>query len=352
VRGSLTDLGNGSWRLRVYVGQGHRRSKNFKGGKRAAQDALRAFITEVQTNGAAPITMGALIQGWWEHAEFRLRPSTLKAYRNHLDNYILPMFGTMQVVAVTPRVIDMFYMRLKEKGLAPATVHHIHAILCSAFTQAEKWGWCVSPMKKTTPPSVPLVDRQAIPPADVRRLIAEAPPLLSAAITLAALTGARRGELCALRWSDLEGSTLHIFGSKTAQVRRIHVDDTALAVLAELRQGQLELAQVVGVPLVPDPFILSHSARGQLPWSPDGVTNAFYKLTRRLGMTWRFHDLRHYAATQLIGAGVNPRTVATRLGHADESTTLRVYAHAIEDRDREAAVILERTLVRPLGESP
>ena len=57
-------------------------------------------------------------------------------------------------------------------------------------------------------------------------------------------------------------------------------------------------------------------------------------------MKVRFHDLRHFSATQLIGAGVDVRTVAHRLGHADPSTTLRVYAHALAERDREAAAIL------------
>ena len=69
------------------------------------------------------------------------------------------------------------------------------------------------------------------------------------------------------------------------------------------------------------------------------------------GVKVRFHDLRHFSATQLIGAGVDVRTVAHRLGHADPSTTLRVYAHALAQRDREAAAILGRLVAGQAGDA-
>jgi hypothetical protein len=64
---------------------------------------------------------------------------------------------------------------------------------------------------------------------------------------------------------------------------------------------------------------------------------------------FRFHDLRHLSATEMVGQGIDPRTVASRLGHADPSVTLRVYAHAIEQRDREAAEGLGLALAPPAG---
>jgi integrase len=73
-------------------------------------------------------------------------------------------------------------------------------------------------------------------------------------------------------------------------------------------------------------------------------------VAERVGVNIRFHDLRHFSATQLIGAGTDVRTVASRLGHADPSTTLRVYSHAIADRDKAAAQVLGELLFRPPGE--
>jgi integrase len=69
-------------------------------------------------------------------------------------------------------------------------------------------------------------------------------------------------------------------------------------------------------------------------------TRAFVRLTDRLGVECRSHDLRHFTARQLIGAGLDPSVVGGRLGHADASTTLRAYSHALAARDRAAAEVL------------
>jgi integrase len=82
---------------------------------------------------------------------------------------------------------------------------------------------------------------------------------------------------------------------------------------------------------------------------PDTLTRQFESLTRNAGVRLRFHDLRHFTATQLLGANVDPRTVAGRLGHADPSITMRVYAGFLQERDREAAQIMGRLLSGPSG---
>ena len=78
------------------------------------------------------------------------------------------------------------------------------------------------------------------------------------------------------------------------------------------------------------------------------MTSFFIRVRNEVGAkTVKLHDLRHFTATQLIGAGVDPRTVAGRLGHADPSVTLRVYSHALEERDRAAATIMGDILGAP-----
>jgi hypothetical protein len=78
------------------------------------------------------------------------------------------------------------------------------------------------------------------------------------------------------------------------------------------------------------------------------VTHRFSRLARRLGLRTRLHDLRHYAATQLIAGGVDLRTVSGRIGHAGGgATTLKVYTHFLAATDRQAAEVLEKTLRRP-----
>jgi integrase len=75
------------------------------------------------------------------------------------------------------------------------------------------------------------------------------------------------------------------------------------------------------------------------------VTSFFIRVRNEVGApNVRLHDLRHFTATQLIGAGVDVRTVAGRLGHSDPSLTLRIYSHALEERDRAAATIMGNVL--------
>ncbi len=179
--------------------------------------------------------------------------------------------------------------------------------------------------------------------------------MLAAAIVLAAVTGARRGELCALRWSDIDWNrrTLTIARSltvvhqqategptKTHQHRVIAVDDALGAFLAHRQTDQRRYAQTFGVDLCHDPFVLSRAAEGAAPCLPHTLTGGYRRLTTKLGLTGHFHQLRHFAATTAIASGPDVRTVAGRLGHADPTTTLRIYAHAVESRDRDLAGVL------------
>jgi integrase len=80
--------------------------------------------------------------------------------------------------------------------------------------------------------------------------------------------------------------------------------------------------------------------------APHGLSHAFARLNQRVGLDYHLHELRHFTATTAIAAGADIRTVAGRLGHADPSVTLRIYAHAVEARDRDVAAILGKA-VRP-----
>ena len=204
----------------------------------------------------------------------------------------------------------------------------------------------------------------------MQELIAEAEKtdtVLAMAIALAAITGARRGELCALRWSDVNWSrrTIAIARSltvvdrqvsegptKTHQRRDIAIDDALGAFLARRRGEQERFSGRVGVELVNDPFVLSRSADGSEPCLPDGLSHQYQRLADRMGLSTHFHELRHFAATTAIAGGADVRTVAGRLGHADPSVTLRVYAHALEARDRELAGFLGSIVLGPVDGSP
>ena len=189
---------------------------------------------------------------------------------------------------------------------------------------------------------------------------------MAVAIALAAVAGARRGELCALRWSDVnwERQRLTIARSltdidgimrpgptKTHQRRYVALDDTFLALLTKRQSDQETYAMAVGVKLVEDPFVLSPVADGGTAFMPDTLTNYYRRTAKRLGLDTHFHELRHFTATTAVASGTDIRTVSGRLGHADPSVTLRVYAHALEERDQDLARLLGTKVLGPMKET-
>jgi integrase len=283
----------------------------------------------------------------------------MREHRRSVERNILPAIGSVRLDRLSPRHLDDLYRSLLERGLSPASVRRNHAILSAALRRAVKWEWLASnPAERASPPGVRRRTVTAPSTEAVHALVAAAQdedPVLAAAIVLAAVTGARRGELCALRWSDVNWTTrtLTIARSLTVirrnateaptkphQRRDIAIDDSLGAFITRRQAEQRAYAGTVGVPLVNDPYLLSRAADGLTPCLPNGLTHAYSRIAAKLGPGGHFHQLRHYAATTSIASGSDVRTVAGRLGHADPSTTLRIYAHAVEARDRELAGLL------------
>ena len=381
MRGTKRKRGEGVWELRAYVGRdpvtGNPRqvSKTFRGSAREADEALRDLI-EQQVPGrsdGAGATLGQLLDAWLSECErMDLSPTTLRVYRTQIEHTIRPALGSIKVQRLGAKDLDDLYRAMKEKGSSPKTVRNHHALLAAALHQAVRWGWVrrnVAEMAK--PPRV--TQRVVRPPSvdAVRQLVVaaeERDPRFAPLVMMAALTGMRRGELCALRWSDLdldEGqievarSVVLVPGglgektTKTNRTRRVALDEVGLSVLRTHRARVEEWARLADEELRPDAFIFSPYVDGSLPFRPDNVTNFFTRVRDELKLPdVRLHDLRHFTATQLIGAGVDVRTVAGRLGHTDPSMTLRVYSHALEERDRAAAAVMGRVLVPPTAELP
>ncbi len=370
IRGTLTERSPGRWRLRVYIGRDPngrplQATRTVTGGKRAAEAALRKFITEVEHSRSPDrsITVATLLDRWLDHITLSRRPSTLDRYRRKIDNAINPALGGVRLDRLTAEILDRQYRSWLDSGLSPSTVHVYHAILSASLRQAVKWGWLDrSPAQQASPPPQARSHARSVLPEDLQRLLRAAEPddpTLATAIALAALTGCRRGELCALRWADVDmaagvltvarsytpvNGERHEGPTKTHQARRLALDPIAIQTLRRRWEFQQWYAAEVEVSLDANPYILSRDPRGSEPGHPDYLTHAFASLNKRLGLDYHLHELRHFTATTAIAAGADIRTVASRLGHADPSVTLRIYAHALEARDRELAAILGRTL--------
>ena len=371
MAGSLRSRGPHSWELRVHAGRdgstGRKRyvTRTVRGGKREAERALAKLVTEVERGGAlAKVgTVGELCERWFESAAPNLSPTVVAEYRRLLDQHIIPTFGRVSLRRLRTADLDAWYARLRRSGgvkgrpLAPNSVQRIHAVLRRALNQGMRWGWIsVNPAASASPPRV-LRKPMTIPaPQSIAALIeasAKVNPGLPVFLRLAAVSGARRGELCALRWRhiEFEARSLHIEGSlvevggtliekdtKTHAERRISLDDRTLEVLAAHRMKLQSLLETARTTLSAEAFVFSHDPEGAHPWRPNYTTLAFGRLARQRGLAGlRLHDLRHFAATTMLANGVDVRTTASRLGHAQTSTTLDVYAHFVKAADQRAA---------------
>ena len=274
----------------------------------------------------------------------------------------------MPLSKLGPADLDRHYRRLREKGgragrpLAPNTIRRAHGILHRALGQGVRWGWLgVNPASSATPPRVPTPDISPPAPHDLAKLFALATETdvdLADYILLAAATGARRSELIALRWADLDidkgsvwiarGIVLGFNGlvekdTKTHAARRLALDPTTVAAMAARKARVVQRARLCEHELEAEAFVFSNEVDGSKCWYPDSVSRAFARVCRKAGLKGaRLHDLRHYVATRLLSAGVDVRTVAGRLGHRNAATTLNVYSHFLVESDREAADVLGR----------
>ena len=365
-----------SWQLIVHAGRdpvtGKKRyvSRTVKGSKREAERSLAAFVTEVGHGVPADTvtTVGELLDAWFAQARGDFSPSTILETQGIIDRKLKPALGHVRLDQLRAPQIDAYYRRLLDgsanqgRPLAPPTIRRLHGVLRRALGQAVRWGWIAhNYAADASPPRVHAPEIRPPTPAEVGqlfRLAGEKDPVLATFVILAAATGARRSELVALRWSDIDldrarvtirhGIVLGPNGlvekdTKTHAVRTVSVDQTTLAAILAHQARGVVLASTFGACRKPDSYVFSVDPDGTSAARPDSMSRSFRLLCAKAGVSGvRLHDLRHYVATQLLSGGVDIRTVAGRLGHRNPSTTLNVYSHFLPEADRSAAEMLGR----------
>lgn len=374
--GSLVERpkGSGRWQFRFSLGTDPVTGQHRRGSttivartKTEAQALAQQFLTKrVPTPTDSTAVLNQLLDDWMRFQASRGRsPTTLSGYRSLIANHIEPTIGNVRIGKLTPYQLDSLYAKLTANGRSPRTVRNVHNVISAALNQAVKWDWIDrnpatrATLPKGSPASI------AVPDADETQLIIsfcqQRNETVGAFVFLAAVTGCRRGELAALRWRSVEGATLRVRESaysvggqvgikatKSGRERVIQLDPAVGTWLESWRQRQEKLAIDWGVIFAEDGFIFSATPDGSRPINLDLVSRAVRKAANSIGKpALHLHSLRHFAATELLAAGISPRDTADMLGHADPALTLRTYAHATAERQRAASRVLARTLSPP-----
>lgn len=266
-----------------------------------------------------------------------------------------------------------FVERTKKDGkLNNNSVIRYQAMLSSIFKKGVQWGLInENPCSRAEHPKAEEIDVRVLTEEEIPKLLdalSDAPPQYSVITQLALLTGARRGEICGLRWSDIDfekgtlsikrtvqfipGEGIVFTSPKTKRSRRcIRIGADCLELLKEYRQHQIQERLRIGSKWarkvtiengkVVDNDMLFTRWNGE-PLDPETVSTWFPRFLEEHGLpAVHFHSLRHTNASLLIAAHVPITTVSGRLGHAQTSTTLNFYASAIQSADAAAADALE-----------
>jgi integrase len=338
VRGSKSEIAPGVWKLRVYAGRRpngtpiqvtktvHAPERKAGAGSRLADSELAKMVTSVSAGRvtAGTETVGNLLDLWLNHCEsIGHSPTTMRKYRQVAEAVIRPELGKVRLAKLSARHLDTLYAKLTARGNKPLTVRRLHTIIGAMLSQGERWNMVDRNVsRKASPPPVHTKQVKTPDIEEVRALITEAEkiePVLAALLFIGALTGARRGELCALRWSDvdweaglltIERSVYEIKGggwaekpTKTHQARRVGLDDVAIEVLRRHRATVDKLASELDLRIPRDSFLFSRSPVGSEPIRPDIVSKFVPRIAKAASVNTHLHALRHFSATQLI-AGV------------------------------------------------
>ena len=314
-----------------------------------------------------------LTQVWLPSTAASVRPSTLQSYEQTIRSYILPRLGTPRLQEVTAPTINSLYAYLLRKGrvrqpggLSKKTVRNVHVVLHKALQDAVEWSLLsVNPASKARPPTpdqAPSRDLITWSVSELRRFLDHAhlsAPALFPAILTTAATGMRRGEVLGLRWRDvdLDGRRLSIRQTlisvsyeirystpKTKRGRRsVTIDHHTVAALREHRASQLRQRLTAG-PAWEDSDLVFCQADGT-PIHPDYFSHAFTRIVETSGLPRiRLHDLRHTHATLALQAGIHPKVVSERLGHANTSITMDIYSHVTPSMQEEVAELVSGLL--------
>lgn len=313
-------------------------------------------------------TVGEYLLEWLETHAGSVKPKTLAGYRYDVEHYINPRIGGQRLQGLRPAVVSKMYRDLSVGGgrnggaLSARSIAHAHTTLRKALNDAVNVEQLIAsnPAERAKRPRVARREVGRIWTAgDLRRFLSAAEQhRLYAFFRLAAYTGARRGELLYLRWSDvalderevtISGSESVVEGSRVEgttkgdRSRVVSLDVGTVAIMREHRTRQVAERLKAGAFWTDTGHVFVTATGGLL--SPDTPTQLMPKLVDKAGVpSSPLHDLRHLHATTLLLARVPVHVVAARLGHADAAITLRVYAHVLRQDTAEVGDVFARAV--------
>jgi integrase len=357
--GYLRQRSKGSWTITMFLG------KDEKGKPRQLVKTVRGTETEAKAEMARltverdqgvdlkpeTVTFAALAERWLATKVPDLSDSTAATYETLLRVHIVPVLGGLKLRDLKPLHMEAVKTAVLKAGDGSKSALNVFRLLTAVLDQAIKWQLiqrnpCEAVQAPRAKQFIPHIPNMAQLETLLR--VADGTPYGPVA-RMAALTGARQGELLRLRWRDVDWqeARLGVPGTKTrASARTIDLGPMAVELLRSQRSAEREKKLLLGpeANCAGDDATIFTNLVGK-PMDAGGLKRSWKRIVRdaHVGHV-RFHDLRHCMATYLLQAGVPVQIVSQRLGHSRTSTTTDIYAHVLPGMGKEAAQILERVM--------
>jgi integrase len=310
-----------------------------------------------------PKTLSMLLQEFFvQHVDEKLAPKTIERYHQQAG-YLHPDLLAMPIAEITALHLNREWNRLLKCGghtrkktprpMSGKTVRNIAGVVSSAFARAIRWGLVTTnPVTNSEPPRLKKHYGIALTSAQQEMVFqaASGPWCMPVFLEVSAGTGARRGEVLALRWADIRDGRatiarsltqtkqgLEFKGTKSERPRVVTLPKSTLAALEAHRSRQDEFRRQFGPDYQAGDLIFAEP--DGFPLKPDSVSATVSLLFRRLKLPKgaSLHSLRHTHTSHLLADGVPLPVVSARLGHSSVRVTAEIYAHMINGQDDEAA---------------
>jgi integrase len=331
--------------------------------KTEAREKLRQHLNELDTgNAPVDITVAEWLKRWLKEDCADMKPTTIKSYTSCVNHHLIPNVGKIRLDKLSHSDIQRLYTKL-EKSLSSVTVHKVHRCLRAALNRSIKRGYLKeSPMTRVDSPERRSPKRRTLSVQQAQQMLSWLKQQRSIAYYgayLAIYGGLRLGEVCGLKWKDVdvESQTIYIrrarqrhkkqdilIEPKTSDsIRDIVLPEFVIEEMETWKEWQKERSHYLGKPWDEETFVVL--TLDMKPPDPHiFAKDVKSALTALKAPIVTFHDLRHTHATWLLESGVDLKTVSQRLGHSSITVTADVYSHVTRRMQKDAVNKLEKMM--------